>query len=602
MYESTVTSKHDTSDVMTDDDTNSVGSSIDADFVHAIDTKNETKMKNAERVANQLESLNISTTTIDQRTTQDKSTDDLQNLSHQFTGMELVKKPETDSEMVKTEEHLDETVQNVSALTLSSTDTEANDKSKAMTDDDKKSSVIILTDSDDESLDQPPLKIIPRPMEDYNVSSSLPADAVANLPSSSLMHKINKFFDNVPSLNASLNETVSSNHLEKSIEQENESIYVSETTYNDDDSESASNRAPSTDNKSSVHDDVERNIDLAEHSSASVVPPTCDYAIEKNEMADDAEIRNVPVTKSRSEQAQPVSKTQSGSKLKTSNSTPIIESSVHNADGVKRSNSNNMPGGGKNAGSSIKFNTGSNGHLNIAAKININIQISNNDSSTSEDSSSETSDRDEATLNTPAIESEPIPETANTEENPTNDSSSSDSATSSPATQAKSVPSSPEQHQRQQHQPQVKRDRGCDTPKTPSAVNRIKSYEFVAPKSMTKTNAADDSSYKTPRRKAAKEVDKENGLPEQLPTGFEIDKSIGVDPKDQLLLHQVYGDAWKTPEVLRCYSAVKGHPAAAEPMRVVQSAQVSHRPRFSRGFNVCKYFHWRSLPILRLET
>lgn len=579
MYESTVTSKNDTSvnelsiEVLTDDDTNSVGSSIDAEFIHITDTNNESKQ--VERVGTELESLSISTS-IDQLTTQDKSRDDsLMNLSHQFTGLDLLRKPEA----VKDEEH---SAHNYSALTLSSGDSEgANDKSKVMTDDGRKSSIITLSDTDDESINQPPLKIIPRPMEDYNVSSSLPAEALANLPSSTLMHKMKKFFDNVPSLN----ESVSSEHLDKTNEPENESIYVSETTVGDDDSESASHHEPSIDqgNKSSRPDETEANRDSAERSLESVVPETeaGDEAIE-DELAGVNEMRNVPLTKSSSDQARPVVKTLSGIKLTTTNSTPIIESTVRDADGVKRSNSNNVSAIVKNTGSSIKFNAGSNGQLNIAAKININIQISNHDTSTSEDSSPEQSMKEEASLETPAIESEAF---AETDRNSQNESFSSDSENSLPPTQAKSVASSPEQ----QPPPQARPDRGCDTPKTPSVIQKIKTFEFVAPKSMTKAGAADASGYETPKRKmAAVQQDKENELPEELPDGFQIDKSIGVDPKDQLLLHQVYGEAWKTPEVLRCYSTVKGRPIATEPKRMVQSAHLPHQSRVSRGFNVCK--------------
>lgn len=579
MYESTMTSKSDTSqnepgnDVLTDDDTNSVGSSIDANFLHTVDTNNDPKTKNTENI----ETLNISSSEMEQRTTQSNTVDEVLNMSHQFGGMDLTQKNGS---------ALDETVQNCTPLTLSSTySSEKSYKSKATSEDGKQSSVIVLSDSDDESQDQPPLKIVPAQMEDYNVSSNIPTDTDGNLPSSSLMHKINKFFDNVPSLNASLNETVFSSHMENSHEHGNESIYVSETTCDDDESESGShsNRAPSIENvnRSSVYNDPVANVGLLERSSASVVPATCNVAIE-DELAGVSEVRNVPVTKSSSEQAQPVAHTQSGIKLTTTNSTPIIESTVRNAEGVKRSNSN-IPSG-KKTGGSFKFNAGSNGQLNINAKININIQISNEDTSTSEESSPEVSMKDEASLETPAIESEPFEENAEkaeTEENPVNETSSDESTTSLPATQAKSVAESPDQ------QPQAKPDRSVDTPETPSVINKIKTFEFVAPKSMTKAN--NTSSYETPKRKMAAQNNKENALPEKLPDGFEIDKSIGVDPMDQMLLHQVYGDAWKTPEVLRCYSTVKGRPVTAQPMRMVQSAQAINPSRVSRGFNVCKY-------------
>lgn len=90
-------------------------------------------------------------------------------------------------------------------------------------------------------------------------------------------------------------------------ENENESIYVCD----DDASESGShlNHAPSIDdvNRSPVHNDAVANIDTLERSSASVVGATCNVAIE-DELAGVSEVRNVPVTKLRSDQARPVVK------------------------------------------------------------------------------------------------------------------------------------------------------------------------------------------------------------------------------------------------------------------------------------------------------
>lgn len=580
MYESTLTAKvDDATDLLTDDDTNSVGSSIDSEFIQTIDKNNESTTKNTEQVGIQLESLSISATYTDQRTTQDKSVDDMMNLSHRLSGMDLLGQADTVVKSMKTESQaeLDETNRNCSAVTLSSTESEVeNEEPETKASDGRKSSIIVLSDSDDESSAQPPLKTVPRSTADYLVSSDPPSDAVVNLPSSSVMHKIDEFFDNVPSLNTSLieNEPV-------------EEIHVSESTCNDDPSENTSNsiEEPSIGNKSVTHDDANR-------SSPSIVPATCDDASsEEDEFVGVTEVRNVPVAKSSSDQVHPVSCMLSGIKVKTTNSTPIIESAIHNADGVRRTDSNGLSAAVKSTGSTIKFNTDSNGHLNIAAKININIQISN--ASTSEDSSPETSQKDEASLDTPAIESETIPETANTKKSSAEDASDSESVTSLPATQVKSIASSPEQqkpHRRHFQAPSIHVSvRDTNSPRTP-AINRLKSFEFSAPKSMTKLSAAENSSYVTPRRKLAAQPNKENELPDEMPNGFRIDKSINVDPKDQLLLHQVYGEAWKTPEVLRSYSAIKGRPIANEPKRGAQSAQVPHQSRFSCGFNLCKYF------------
>lgn len=52
------------------------------------------------------------------------------------------------------------------------------------------------------------------------------------------------------------------------------------------------------------------------------------------------------------------------------------------------------------------------------------------------------------------------------------------------------------------------------------------------------------------------------------------------------LKHKVYGDAWKTPEVIRSYSAVKG--------RSVDRANANTTPsmlknsRYSKGFDLCE--------------
>lgn len=554
LYESTMTSKNATNlneagaDVMTDDDTNSVSSTSDHEFAN---------------------SISIDTTA---KTPRLDANDGMLNLSQRFGGMDLVHN--IDTMPTEQREDLDET-----AMTLSSTESAPKDQPSNVTTSNRssKSSVIVLSDTEEEEeevdggSDQPPLKIIPRPMEDYNVSSSLPSTAVASLPSSTLMHKINKFFDNVPSMDtSSLNESMLSIRSAASGDAPHESIHVSESTCDDD----SKNDTVDTDNQSARDDNIQVNIEMMDRSSPSVIPETCYDPIE-DELADVGEVRNVPVTKSSSDQVRPVTKTLSGIKLTTTNSTPIIESSVRSADGVKRSNSNNLS-------AAVKLNKGSTGQLNIAAKININIQISNNDTSTSEESSPETSLRDEGTVDTPAIESEPIPDQS--EQNQSNaDSLQNSSVDDLPETQAKSTASSPE---RRPSLPQIKLV--CATPKTPSAIDRVKSFEFVAPKSMTKSDKPEQ--LKTPKRKEkTPQANKENLQSEETPEGFVVDETIGVDPKDQLLLHQVYGDAWKTPEVLRSYSAVKGRPLANQHARVIQSAQPSYRSRISRGFNLCKF-------------
>lgn len=50
--------------------------------------------------------------------------------------------------------------------------------------------------------------------------------------------------------------------------------------------------------------------------------------------------------------------------------------------------------------------------------------------------------------------------------------------------------------------------------------------------------------------------------------------------------YKVYGDAWKTPEVIKSYSAVKGKSAARAAANTTPST--FKNIRYSKGFDLCK--------------
>lgn len=591
LYESTLSStvKHDDdsqSDILTDDDTDSVGSSVDTDFIHkelVARSNQATKIeprKEVEAVGNQLQNLSISIgTTADKQST---NKDGLHNLSQKFNQMELLRKTDdfkvneknaSIQKKVKTEkEFLD-----CSVLTLSSlgtADTVENDTQSALPDSEMNDVIVLSSDDEDDdnnTSDQPPAKHNSNDPNDggaYNVSPNL-SKSIDNLPSSSVMQKINNFFDNVPTLEADTSLNTTSLSYKKNDNSLKESIYVSETETEDNESEKSIFVCQ---NESTYFDRPSRLTEKAEQPKEN--NNSTDDGNENDPDLTDNDIKiDIPVPKSSSDQPRQLIRSQSGIKLTATHSTPL-ETASTNSECVKRSSSN-VSAVIKSAGSSIKVNSMNGGQVNISAKININIQISKMDASSSDDSSENVSENNDPSIETPAIESEQIEDQQNVvTPNKSTNQDRSENLNNSPTKPDVGSPSSPEKVQLVAE----------ITTKTPTTASKIKRFEFVAPKSITKSSKK--QLYETPKKQQIAS-NKEN-TPENLPSGFEIDKNIPVDPKDQLLLHQVYGEAWKTPEVLRCYTSIKGKPKAYDydPSRSLQNIA---RSRMSKGFNVCKY-------------
>lgn len=556
MSESTMKTleKNEDSDVMTDDDTDSVGSSVDSDFIHRALVENgdneNADSHGIEPVDSQFQRLSISMSAADTRPTMSK---DFQNLSHQFDqmGIDEGRKP---------------AVGNCSIVTLSSTDEVLADQdTMSALSESHINDVIILTDSDVEERSASARLLLNtgEPQVSDNQASSL------KLPCSSLMEKINDFFDNVPSLEPerSLSTTISPAKISNEVSHK-DSIYISETSHEEIDSDTEQTGQKRTKASNGVVD------------SESVIAASVDNEASVRQTASAAETNNdikidIPVSKSSSDQPRQLVKSQSGIKLTTTRSTPIIESTV-------RKPSSNVSAVVKKTGSKIKLLTDSNGQVNISAKININIHINQLNVSTSEDSSSAHSD--EPPKDSPAIELNI--QSAASPATPPNEPASG--AGREPEQREEAGDKSPSVFKTK-----LRVDVEENAMRTPA--DKLSKFHFSAPKSMTKSSKK--QLYKTPKR--SKTPRKEN-----MPDGFVVDSNIPIDAKDQILLHQVYGDAWKTPDVLKCYSAVKGKPQLREQSRLVQSANCANKvanSRISSGFICCKFSISGSRETRRIE-
>lgn len=562
MSESTIKTleKNEDSDVMTDDDTDSVGSSVDSDFIHRalIESNDESHQQNERHcidIDSQFQRLSISISAADTKPT---ISNEFLNMSHQFDQMGIVDGRKSISE-------------NCTVLTLSSTDDEpAEQDTNSAHSSSQINDIIVITDSDADDHTtsiQPPLAT-----DEPNVS-----DIYSNslkLPSTPLMKKIDHFFDNVPSLDTDT--TINTSIISEKMENDNsdqESIYISETSQEDND-----------------HDSIELSKKCEKSlianvimESESVIATSIDCQINNRKNVDvNAETNNeikidIPVSKSSSDQPRQLVKSQSGIKLTTTRSTPIIESTIRKP---QVSAGTNLSATVKNAGSSIKLLTDSNGQVNISAKININIQINQiDDESTSEDSNLANNEKPQN--ESPAIELN-IENIHAKIETPHKESKTDDKQNENDAAekniQSESV-----------FKTIVIRQPNENTPQTPA--DKLSKFQFSAPTSLTKSTTKKQL-YKTPKRTPKRTPKQQNTDKENSANNFIVDKNIPVDAKDQKLLHQVYGDAWKTPEVLKCYSAVKGKSQLIEETRLVQSANCANKvtnSRISRGFMCCKY-------------
>lgn len=524
------------SDVMTDDDTNSVNS-VDAAFIEneliVGPTQSQTQDQlfqaaDVENMDSRLQNLSIGS----------PHRRDVMNLSQRFHKMDLIENMTTQSNSTAENSSYELKSFNESIVTLSSNEsvrgqsTENTERSRLNV---ETGEVIVLSDSDD----------VPPNAGDrkgHSTSSNVFSGNV-ELPSSSAMQRVNQFFDNIPALESEPLDTtaVSSELVSKS---ENQSIYVSETSKGEDsDDEDSSEHSEKHDAEcDSDHDDQpEKNVE----DKCSKEPEIDDQTPEQN-ISDNDIVIDIPVVTSQSDQPRALVRSQSGAKLKASFSSPLrnVNSAIV-----------------RNTGGSIKVNAFEDGQVNISAKININIQIvDESDSDDSESGANVTDDKGES------VRKQSIESTDKPQKSPPKNDEQNESVTN------------PAENNKEEDQREV-----MTTPK------QLKKYEFVPPKSMGRSKK---NGFETPKKK--QETDEEKAAEKTLTSAmdddqFEVDKTLPIDPKDQALLQQLYGESWKTPEVLRCYSAIKGRPNPFG-SRLTQSAHprtVSYT-RVSGGFNICK--------------
>lgn len=523
LYESTTDETH--LNIMTDDDTDSVGSSsIDSKEIEELKISQpitQNPVANINRIDTQMKNLSFLTPLSDDRDNSTvKSDDHLQHMSRQFDQLDL---QNDDSEYDKTQEKSDnakdKSVLSCSVQTLSSNDTEDHEyiSSKQTKEKNESDVVIVLSDSDTEEAasesesrkrnisQEPPLKPIYPSSNDgamYNLSSI----------DSSAMQKVNNFFDNAPFIEPSEN-SFNSSHVSKTTK---EDIYVPETT----DEESIDDNSviePSIDGDNKPYKGLAQ-----EPIEQQIVDDDVDH--DKPEFSDNNIIVDIPVIKSTSDQPRQLIRSQSGVRLTGSRSSPIIKSGGIDSDCIKRTASNLIL---KTPGSSIRVNS-SNGQLSIAAKININIQIV-------EDSSEESSEDNKPSRKSAAIQSSEDCQRSSDGYVSVNSKHSDDAAS-----KLKKVSSSksPKKDSKNTKTPakNTKTHDAIDTPnKTPSAASRIKQFEFVPPKSMTKQKKPetkqDTENVDTPS--ANRSLTSENS---EGGDGFQFDKNIPISPRDQKLL------------------------------------------------------------------
>lgn len=473
-------------DILTDDDTDSVGTSIDSKELESglkeiSQLTTQDTVANIDRIDTQMQSLSF-ISPLNRSKMTSKSEDNVQNMSRQFDQLEL----QNENEQEKTQEKNDtpsKCVLSCSVQTLSSNDTmdHAEVSAKEIQDKNESYEVIVLSDSDtdeapaDEAVprsrivsQEPPLKPSYANSNDnilYNLSS---------LDDDTAMQRVNHFFDNAPFVEPVEN-SFNTSHMSNSIR---EDIFVPETT----DEESI---------------DEGENVQQKESEAKN-----SNEQIESNQpnFSDNNIIVDIPVIKSTSDQPRQIIRSTSGVRLTASRSSPIIKTTA----GIIRT-----------PGSSIRV-CSNNGQVNIAAKININIQIV-------EDSSEESSED-----NKPARKSQAIQSSEECQHNHSNASSNPEVKRATTNTHSK-VFEDPKPHTPAKNH---KVDAIKTPTKTPSTASKLKQFEFVPPRSMSKIRD-DNAEIKVVNKTISSETSENND-------GFQIDKSIPISPRDQKLLVRSY--------------------------------------------------------------
>lgn len=631
------------SDLLTDDDTDSVGSSISSSELEEEMkyTSPPTQTSKVELINTQMKDLSVISDGIHEAK---NDRNDLMNLSHQLEYLDLSLENKNENEKEEEKGKKIEQKKNLSQYSiqsLSSTDTTEHDNiiPKNPRQNDESNEIIILTDSEtDEDKDkiddkrkissEPPFKPIAQSDNDgaaFNVSSNY-SNEICKL-NSAVMQKVNQFFDNIPYTEvqeSSFNTTLMSKSLK-------DPVYVSESS----EEESIVETSTKSSNNNQNEERTVAEINTDEQASAH----------NHLEFSGNNIVFDIPVVKSSSDQPHQLIRSQSGVRLTATNSSPIIKTSAFSGhpEFVKRSSSNVVL---KKTGSSITVNS-NNGQVNISAKININIHIASPEDSSS-DASSEDKERPPSALNTVQSHKKEEPKNQNierfkqnTEKNhlaspqsrtpqsanafsahenkltprpiekidECNEGMYSNLVKTPPQTKSKSITEA-EENRRNNTPRSQKRDctsktpkrrkndasntpklllngRQESSPKTPS--NKLKQFEYVPPRSLTKTATKNQepqtsNSVKRNEDKLVLPDDHTNAT-----DGFKVDVCIPVSPRDQKLLHELYGNAWKTPDVIKSYSAIKGKPnKSPKQANVNQTPSSLKSSRFSKGFSLCK--------------
>ncbi|XP_031622795.1 titin-like [Contarinia nasturtii] len=574
LYDST--QEDNQSDILTDDDTDSVGSSIDSkeieeDLKEISQPTTQGTVAKIDNLETQMQNLSFLPPS-NSGNLSIKSDENLQNMSRQFDQLDLQHdNANKDTEEKNTKD--DNSLLSGSVQTLSSTDTLEQEPISFEQSQEKNASddVIVLSDTDCEdngSQNEPSKRNISQEPPLKPTSASSNNGILYNISSidSSAMEKVNQFFNEAPFIPPT-DSSFSSSHTSKSTQ---EDVFVPETTdeesiddeviessivgndavgYNDGENEQNERKEP--DRKEQINENTDQN---------------------KFNFSDNNIVFDIPVIKSTSDQPKQLIRSQSGGvRLTASRSSPIIKTTI-DSDCIKRTSSNVI----LKTPTSIRVNSANGQSINIAAKININFDIQ-----IVEDSSEESSEDNKPPRKSEAIQSSEDCQrnsdgyqSANS--NHTDDSSAKLTSSKSPKRDLKNAKTPPRNSRVDDVNTQTK---------TPTTASKIKQFAFVPPKSMTKYKKTDrsEANQNTKSERMNKSIDSEKS---EMDDGFQVDKNIPINARDQKLLHKVYGNAWKTPEVIRSYSSVKGKPD--ERTAVNTTPSVFKDSRQSKGFDLFK--------------
>lgn len=621
LNDSSSTMSKDDNSLLTDDETDSAGSSVDTDFINDLmpsnaRVRNENRPERVEEIGTQLKNISISSPAELAR----------ELLAHKFTQLGIDHDVIGD---VDDDRRDDNNSGNLDVVSLSSTNSSIHEREvraspvqQTVASASPAANVIVLDDSDTESNKDSG--------DDLNKSPFCPID-------NTQMERLNDFFDNVP--DQSEDSFIQTNN--KNNADDHESIYISETSIEESNSnESHLSEAQSANNANNCDAEMEPNA-----NNAAAVGDNDEFISARSENLQlsrgtdnfaDGQIIEMPLSAQTSAGvagavAAPdvlavtdsVADTDAVPLISTGSTELNVRQTTSDVSTVFRSTGRGSPI--RISDRDIRITSGVE-KVSISAKININIQISGMDSSSSDSSEAnssnyveeivesvpaETQDNEEEAGDGNDADSEAVPQS---EDDQIDRESSQRANVSTPVrnganTPAKTPAEASPLVQRPHRPSSAKTPRrtpakAIEKIRTPLAANadtprsalQLKQFEFAPPKSMTKTNKVVTPNVTTPTKrqdKSAVNVDAQMTdqiVEEDLPPGFVMDQSIPVPPKDQILLQKLYGNEWKTPEVIRCYSTVK---LKRPNLYVEQQSQsvISKRQmdkRISKGFHICK--------------